>query len=166
MDFGCHVGRLTTAIRANSTEFWGADLFSTVPAPVDKYIQVKDQKPGNPNYFPDAADGTFDTIIVPELSGWKPGHEGNWSDLFSAHDARLNRFLTPGNFHRIIRPGGLMIVTANESAIEDRVGKRTLSQINADIDSLYPHPEIEGFTFVLKGLCPTYVAPYIVYRRD
>jgi hypothetical protein len=55
------------------------------------------------------------------LTGFFRGGERLEED-FKAYDARLARFLTPGNFPRVVRSGGHLVIMQQEPNPEKRVG--------------------------------------------
>jgi SAM-dependent methyltransferase len=163
LEMGCHLGRLTPAIAPHANEVWGADIFQTTPAPVARYVRVSDRDPGSDNYFPALPDGCVDAIMAIDFTGFGPGDA--WPQSFERGEQRLARFFTPGNFRRLLSPGGLLIVMQHDSFPETRVGKTSVTEMDRRVDAIYQRPEIANFKLISSGWCRWHAAPFLVYRR-
>lgn len=163
LEVGCHIGRVTPAITPLAREVWGMDLYDVSPAPVDQYFQVKSDHAGDNDYLPQIQTGSVDTLMVIDFFGF--GHGQSWDEAMRRVDQRFWRFMSEGNFPRILKVGGYMVILQNESYPEDRLGKLSLAEANQRVDEFYGQPQLPYFEFAASGFCSHRKCPWIAYRR-
>ncbi len=138
----------------------GVDIIdAAMVSGVDNYLKVI---PGDSNCLEPIPAASIEAVFVLFYCGFQP--HSKWRSYVS-HNDRLEAYLEPRNFLRVISPGGYLIVCEWEAAPEKRWDKASLSTIDQRASIEYDPPEIAGFELVLCGFAKATRSPFVVYRR-
>jgi hypothetical protein len=164
LEIGCGDGRrVTPVLKAFAREVWGVDLLpSDAVTGCDQYFVAAPNE--GASALRSIADNTVDLVLVLNLTGLHPGTR--WSDYTDPANDRLSSYLGDDGFARIVRPGGHLVLIEWEAQPEQRVGRRTLAEVNAEIAELYGTANVTAFRHVRQGFAERLASPYVVLQRN
>lgn len=172
IDHGCWDGHYAEMLRPYTRSLIGLDILDVESVPgYDQYIRAPTD--AGLNYLDPLADNSVDIVLIIASVGMSANgkddgapHCGDWQDYFSKTTERQGRYFTPGNYPRVLKAGGHIIVQEWEAYPEQRVGRLTADEVASRIDEFYPHSNVPGFSVVTKGISPYGIGPYIVFRKN
>lgn len=164
VDHGCGDGtHYSGMLKAFANEVYGVDILEeNAIHHLDQYFQVPTDL--RESYFDRVPDNTVDCVTVLSSMGLSPNHDFVANFLYK--DSRQGRYFTAGNYPRILKPDGYIVIVEWEARPEKRFGRKTVDFARKHIKQFYPCSEIPGCEVALQGFSHLCNGPYLVYRKS
>ena len=163
LEQGCGNGRhVTPVLHEFAEQVWGVDLIP--PADVancNRYVQVDSTL--SSDHLAALPSQSVDIIMVVNYTGLHP--TSMFAQYFSRHNDRLEPYMHPSNFPRVLKSGGFLVFSEWEARPERRHGKRSAAEVNAAFDDLYRPIELDGYVKVAQGYEPTIFSAYVAFQK-